>query len=346
MSTVPWIRLYQNWPRHRKTMALRKALGTAEPILCLWLWAAENAQDGDLSGIDPSTLEFAAGWSGRRGKCLAAMIEVGFLDSDGVSLRLHDWMEGTGAGVESLKIKQDGAAVRTALRRDPQLMKLVKERDQSKCRYCGNLVDWLNHRGANGGTYDHVIPISMGGGNSLDNVVVACRACNAGKRNRTPEEARMRLLPEPAGNLPVTTQSGTNQSDLLSPDLGTSDPTILSNPDQSNPRAKSAHDWLSSFSAKYWPAKGRPYGQGESDSKACARLAEYLETLPADQRAADWEARERMIAEFFASTDRATVGAGWPFAFFVSAFRGLAIPPEQRPKVTPAGKPAPMQARY
>jgi hypothetical protein len=51
MPSVPWIRLYQGWQRHRKTMALPKLLGTVEPILGLWLWAAENAPDGVLSGL-------------------------------------------------------------------------------------------------------------------------------------------------------------------------------------------------------------------------------------------------------------------------------------------------------
>lgn len=87
------------------------------------------------------------------------------------------------------------------------------------------------------------------------------------------------------------------------------------------------------------------YGQGEADAKACARLGEYLDTLPAEQRAADWEARERIVGEFLASTEPRTVATGWPFAFFASQFRGLAIPAEQRPKSI-NGKPAPMQARY
>jgi hypothetical protein len=104
MPTVPWIRLYQNWPRHRKTIALRKALGTAEPILCLWLWAAENAPNGDLEGMTTEDVETAADWHGKRGKAAMSMIEVGFIDvvPETGMMKLHNWEERAGRGVASL----------------------------------------------------------------------------------------------------------------------------------------------------------------------------------------------------------------------------------------------------
>lgn len=37
-------------------------------------------------------------------------------------------------------------------------------------------------------TVDHVVPISRGGANTPDNLVLACFSCNAGKRDRTPLE--------------------------------------------------------------------------------------------------------------------------------------------------------------
>jgi hypothetical protein len=106
MTTVPWIPLYTSWPRHRKTMALRRILGTAEPIIGLWCWAAENAPDGDLSGLPDEDLENVSGWTGERGKAISAMVEVGFIDkvSDNVSANryvLHEWMDGAGAKVAS-----------------------------------------------------------------------------------------------------------------------------------------------------------------------------------------------------------------------------------------------------
>lgn len=47
-------------------------------------------------------------------------------------------------------------------------------------------------------TIDHVLPISRGGANNFMNTVCACRRCNEIlKRNRTPEEAGLRLISKP-----------------------------------------------------------------------------------------------------------------------------------------------------
>jgi 5-methylcytosine-specific restriction endonuclease McrA len=78
-----------------------------------------------------------------------------------------------------------------ALLRDRALCRQVQQRDRNLCRYCGKRVEWGNRKGSLGGTYDHVDP---DGGNTLDNVVVACRACNGRKKDRTPAQAGMRLL--------------------------------------------------------------------------------------------------------------------------------------------------------
>ncbi|MEM1334513.1 MAG: HNH endonuclease, partial [Actinomycetota bacterium] len=59
----------------------------------------------------------------------------------------------------------------------------VFARDDHRCQYCGDRADSI----------DHVMPRSRGGQHSWDNVVAACRPCNLGKRDRTPEEAGLRL---------------------------------------------------------------------------------------------------------------------------------------------------------
>ncbi len=56
-------------------------------------------------------------------------------------------------------------------------------RDEHRCQYCGARADSI----------DHVFPRSRGGQHTWDNVVAACRPCNLGKRDRTPEEAGLRL---------------------------------------------------------------------------------------------------------------------------------------------------------
>jgi len=67
--------------------------------------------------------------------------------------------------------------------------KNVFRRDDHSCQYCGKRSFDL--------TLDHVIPRSRGGPTSWDNVVACCRRCNASKRDRTPDEAKMELRRTP-----------------------------------------------------------------------------------------------------------------------------------------------------
>lgn len=63
----------------------------------------------------------------------------------------------------------------------------VLARDRRRCAYCGGRAT----------TIDHVLPASRGGAWSWLNTVAACESCNRRKADRTPREARMRLLQEP-----------------------------------------------------------------------------------------------------------------------------------------------------
>jgi 5-methylcytosine-specific restriction endonuclease McrA len=67
----------------------------------------------------------------------------------------------------------------------------VMLRDNHTCQYCGMTP------GRAALTLDHVLPRSRGGLTTWENVVVACRACNIRKGDRTPEEAGMRLRKHP-----------------------------------------------------------------------------------------------------------------------------------------------------
>ena len=59
----------------------------------------------------------------------------------------------------------------------------VLARDDKRCGYCA----------APASTIDHVLPRSRGGRNTWRNTVAACHGCNQRKRDRTPDEAGMRL---------------------------------------------------------------------------------------------------------------------------------------------------------
>lgn len=90
-----------------------------------------------------------------------------------------------------------------AERNDPSLAESVWQRDRlpdgtpqvpggdvgAHCAYCGRLVLRSHRSGEGGAELDHVIPRAYG----ADNLVVACRACNKKKGNRTAAAAGMTL---------------------------------------------------------------------------------------------------------------------------------------------------------
>lgn len=65
----------------------------------------------------------------------------------------------------------------------PLSRKALFARDGYECAYCGKTAD----------TIDHVHPKAQGGRHEWSNVVACCGPCNHYKRDRTPEEAGMKL---------------------------------------------------------------------------------------------------------------------------------------------------------
>src|SRR5262249_39938871 len=68
----------------------------------------------------------------------------------------------------------------------------ILARDHYRCQYCGKRGTAFDL------TLDHILPRSRGGRTVAENLVAACKTCNNRKGDRTPEEARMPLLTNPA----------------------------------------------------------------------------------------------------------------------------------------------------
>ena len=64
----------------------------------------------------------------------------------------------------------------------------IYARDRNTCQYCNESLPTSEL------TFDHVVPRSRGGSHVWENLAAACRPCNMKKRDRTPDEAGMRLL--------------------------------------------------------------------------------------------------------------------------------------------------------
>lgn len=72
--------------------------------------------------------------------------------------------------------------------RVPLSRRAVFARDGHRCQYCGRPAENI----------DHVVPRSRGGAHEWENVVAACRPCNAKKEDRLPGEVGYTLRRPPA----------------------------------------------------------------------------------------------------------------------------------------------------
>ena len=67
----------------------------------------------------------------------------------------------------------------------------IYARDSNRCQYCGKRFPTSEL------SLDHVVPRSRGGQSNWTNIVCACVRCNVRKGQRTPAEARMKLVRKP-----------------------------------------------------------------------------------------------------------------------------------------------------
>ncbi len=67
----------------------------------------------------------------------------------------------------------------------------IFSRDKNTCQYCGESFSRTELN------IDHIIPRSVGGLSTWDNVVCSCFECNKKKGGRTPEQAGMKLIRKP-----------------------------------------------------------------------------------------------------------------------------------------------------
>ncbi len=116
--------------------------------------------------------------SARRATCLVLAEKAELLEDNGTVLRSESVSFPCPSVIRLRYMVKVPYVRRTALSR-----RAIFARDDHRCQYCGTRADSI----------DHVMPRSRGGEHTWENVAAACRPCNLGKRDRTPEEAGMRL---------------------------------------------------------------------------------------------------------------------------------------------------------
>lgn len=119
----------------------------------------------------------------RRAACLVLVDKADVIEDDGTVLRSATLELPVPLVIKLRYVVKVPYHRRAALSR-----RAVFARDGHLCQYCGDMADSI----------DHVVPRSRGGPHEWENVAAACRPCNLRKRDRTPEEAGMRLAAVPS----------------------------------------------------------------------------------------------------------------------------------------------------
>ena len=118
----------------------------------------------------------------RRAACLVIDDKADVIEDDGTFLRSE-----TIALPSPLVIRLRYLVRVPYHRRTSMSRRAIFARDEFRCQYCGGIAESI----------DHIVPKSRGGQHVWENVAAACRRCNHDKRDRTPEEAGMRLARPP-----------------------------------------------------------------------------------------------------------------------------------------------------
>lgn len=185
---MPWFNVDDGFAFHQKSIRAGNA------AIGLWVrsgsWCAQQLTDGFI----PDDMVAVLGSAVQANR----LVNAGLWEKVAGGFQFHDWSDRQ-RSKEVVLADRAYNARKSALYRDPALLQAVQDRDCGRCRYCGALVNWRDRRGKAGATYDHVDPA---GPNSLSNLVVACKSCNSRKRDRTPDEAEMPLLP--AGSMGIS----------------------------------------------------------------------------------------------------------------------------------------------
>ncbi|MGI9600765.1 MAG: HNH endonuclease [Acidimicrobiales bacterium] len=125
-----------------------------------------------------ATYEPLAVVTARRAVCLVLADKAILLEDSGRLLRSERTELAEPSVVRLTRFVRVPFQRRRALNR-----RAVFARDDHTCQYCGGRAESI----------DHVVPRSRGGGHTWDNVVAACRPCNASKRDRLLAETSMHL---------------------------------------------------------------------------------------------------------------------------------------------------------
>lgn len=119
---MAWLKIYQSIREHRKILDAADALKVEPPYMIglltsFWLWALDNAPNGDVTDISARNIARAAQWNGDADELLQAFISAGLLDQseeDQTVLQIHDWEEYAGTLIQEREKEKNRSRQRRA----------------------------------------------------------------------------------------------------------------------------------------------------------------------------------------------------------------------------------------
>ena len=113
-ATGSWIPAFQSLRLHSKRKRLGRLLGiglheTVGVIVCLWWWALDEAEDGDLSRFSDMDVADGADWTGDAAAFVTALTEAGFLSAD---RQLVNWSGYVGRLISQRQAKREADRLR------------------------------------------------------------------------------------------------------------------------------------------------------------------------------------------------------------------------------------------
>jgi hypothetical protein len=109
---LAWLEVHQSLKDHRKTLAAADRLDINPAsmmghLVSLWLWALDNAPDGNIIAIMPRTIARAAQWEGDPKLFIDTLVNENWLDEADGGLLIHDWYDYAGKLIEKRLSERD-----------------------------------------------------------------------------------------------------------------------------------------------------------------------------------------------------------------------------------------------
>lgn len=123
------IELYRSIKDHRRVTEAADALNIPVPYMIgllslLWLWATDNAPDGDLTGLSPRTISRAVQWEGDPQELMDTLISAGWIELSPGRMTLHNWECYTGRLIQKREREKTRSRQRRA--KEPPAAELLK----------------------------------------------------------------------------------------------------------------------------------------------------------------------------------------------------------------------------